>query len=98
LESNCQVQPAPRTNRSPDDRADASVFIGDTPKKGWTAETAGVPVTDSVEMTGVGMGEERLVRDIGPGLYRNRNRDSCQQKSDIGNGRDLPLPRGERVG
>ena len=32
------------------------------------------------------------------GLYGNRNRDICQQKSDKGNGRGLPLPRGERAG
>jgi hypothetical protein len=43
-------------------------FPGGVPKKGWTAETAGVPVTDSVEMAGEEIGVGGLVRDIGSGL------------------------------
>src|SRR5580704_18117099 len=62
-ESNGLVPPAPRTNRSPNDHANAPVFIGDAPRKGWTAESAGVPVTDSVEIAGVALGVDGLVRD-----------------------------------
>jgi hypothetical protein len=46
-------------------------FPGDAPKKGWTAETAGVPVTDSVEMAGGEIGVGGLVRDIGPEDAKN---------------------------
>jgi hypothetical protein len=67
-ESNGLVPPAPRTNRSPNDHANAPVFIGDAPRKGWTAESAGVPVTDSVEIAGVALGVDGLVRDIGPSI------------------------------
>jgi hypothetical protein len=65
-ESKHYGSPTPRINRSPDDHANAPVLIGDAPKKGWTAETAGVPVTDSVEMVGAGCGEDGLVSGIGP--------------------------------
>lgn len=74
-DSSGAVPITPRQNRASEGYSPIPEISGDAPKKGWTAETAGVPVTDSVEMDGVGMGEERLLRDIGPGLYRNRNRD-----------------------
>jgi hypothetical protein len=51
---------------------------GDAPKKGWTAETAGVPVTDSVEIAGAALGAERLLRGIGSLAARNCNGDKCQ--------------------
>ena len=43
---------------------------GDTPKKGWTDETAGLPVTDSVEIDGGASSTQRLVRDIGTPTMR----------------------------
>ena len=60
------VQSPPRKNDAPEAYSPIPEISGDAPKKGWTAETAGVPVTDSVEMTGVGVVEVGLVRDIGP--------------------------------
>ena len=70
-EPNDPFSPTPRLNQPfPADHRIKTIG-GDTPKKGWTPETAGVPVTDSVEMAGGGIGVGGVVRDIGPEDAKN---------------------------